>query len=225
MVLLCHGFVRRNLFCSQKRCRTPRGKPAPGPGDSQVPAEGCRVQDTRRKGAGRRLRGRAPREHPVMCRPLAGPWDFPEQREPQVCAPHCLSINLPTTCLRGSPAWLSGGLAGLLRGFRKDCGVQGVGIGAGHPLPTLGRGSPQQQQRRQALGRKGAPQGRHQHPRRRAGWRGRPQEVPLASAQPLPGQRPLLLRQQVRTREADVWTRQQPPAGRERRSGRSASLF
>lgn len=106
-----------------------------------------------------------------MCRPLAGPWDFPEQREAQVCAPHCLSINLPTTCLRGSPAWLSGGLAGLLRGFRKDCGVQGLGVGAGRPLSMLGRGSPQQQQRRRALGRKGAPQGRHQHPRRRAGWR------------------------------------------------------
>ncbi|XP_049470410.1 aquaporin-12B-like [Panthera uncia] len=61
-VLLYHGrlprLFQRNLLYSQKnKYRTPRGKPAPGPRDTQTPAEGCRSREPGRGGAGQPLPG------------------------------------------------------------------------------------------------------------------------------------------------------------------------
>ncbi|XP_001497540.2 putative aquaporin-12B isoform X2 [Equus przewalskii] len=60
-VLLYHGHLpclfQRNLFYSQKsKYRVPRGKPAPGPGDTQMPAEGCRGREPGRRGVGQQPR-------------------------------------------------------------------------------------------------------------------------------------------------------------------------
>lgn len=82
-VLLYHGHLprlfQRNLLYSQKnKYRTPRGKPVPGPGDTQMSAERHTVQEPGQSGVGRPLlgpSGHAPSERPVRARSLAGSQD------------------------------------------------------------------------------------------------------------------------------------------------------